>query len=75
MSKFYLKPIDRIKSGATTPGPRNNDNEGVLYIPQIYKARALTIRLFNLLSRTLVVGSGVLQLVYSTAPADWALCI
>ena len=37
-------PIDKTQSGATTPGqsgPGSNDNEGVLNIPQISKARVL----------------------------------
>ena len=41
---FSILPIDRITSGATGPGqsgPENNDNEGVLHITQISKARAL----------------------------------
>ena len=43
MSNSSVWPIDRTLSGATTPGksePGSNDNEGVLYIPQIYMAGA-----------------------------------
>ena len=72
--------IDRSLSGATTPGqsgPGSIGYEGVLHTPQkLQHYRSLTIRLFNVISRTLV--GGVLPLcwempsVYSTAPVNWA---
>ena len=34
MSNSSIQPIDRTLSGATTPGPGNDGNEGVLCIPQ-----------------------------------------
>ena len=67
-------------SGATTPdqsGPGSDGNEGVLRIPpKLQHCWNLTIRLFSVISRTLVGGmsypSAEKQSVYSTAPADWA---
>ena len=56
-----------IPSGATTPaqsGTWSDGNEEVVCIPQ---------RLFSVISRILIRGShssAVMQLVYSTAPAD-----
>ena len=43
MSNSSIWPIDRILSGATTPdqsGPRSNDKEKLLHIPQRSKAGA-----------------------------------
>ena len=62
-------------SGATTPGqsgPERNGNEGVLRIPQKPQYHwNLTIRLFNVISGTLVGGgsysSAKVQSVYSIA--------
>ena len=39
MSNSSIRPIDRILSGATTPGqsgPGSDSNEGVLHIPQSF---------------------------------------
>ena len=53
-------PIDRIPSGATTPGqsePGSNGNEGVLHIPpKLQHYWSLTIRLFSIIFRTLIGG-------------------
>ena len=73
----FIWSIDRTLSGATTPGqrgPASNGNERVLHIPQISKARALSLdSLMSYPGYSLV---GVLPLcrdaMYSTAPADWA---
>ena len=47
--------------------------------PKLQNYWNLTIRLLNVISRTLVVGGSYSsvekQLVYSTAPADWATCL
>ena len=68
--------MDRTLSGANSlgqSGPGSNGNKGVLHIPQNF---SITIRLFNVISKTLVeqrsYPSAEVQLVYSTAPADWA---
>ena len=68
------------QSGATTlglRGPGSDDNDGVLRIPpKIQHYLSLTIRLFDVISRTLFVGVfypfAKMQSAYSTAPADWA---
>ena len=56
-------------------GPRNNDNEeGKSYSPKLQNW-SLTIRWFNVVPKTLGGGSypfAEMQLVYSTAPANWA---
>ena len=54
-------------------GPGSNGNDGVLRIPQ----SPITIRLFSVISRHLLVGypSAEVQSVYSTATADWAINI
>ena len=74
-------PIDRTLSGATTPGqsgPGSNGNEGALRIPQSssitgtstsdclvsYPRHSLGQRSYP---------SAEMQLVYSTAPANWAI--
>ena len=49
-----IRPIDRTLSGATTPGqngPWSDGNEGVLCIPQ---SSSITIKLFSIISRTLI---------------------
>ena len=55
-----IKPIDKTLSGTTTlglSGPGSNGNEGVLYIyPKYQYYWNLTIRLFSVISRTLVGG-------------------
>ena len=57
-----IQPIDRDLSGATIPGqsrPRSNSNEGVLSISQHPQHHwNLTIRLFSVISRTLIGGGG-----------------
>ena len=58
-------------------GPESNDNEGCApYSPKPKHYLDLTIGLFSVIARTLVVGgypSAEKQSVYSTAPADWAI--
>ena len=69
-----FNPLIGPISCATTPGqsgPGSDGNKGVLRIPQS------SSRLFSVISWTLVGGGGSYssaekQLVYSTAPADWA---
>ena len=75
LSKLQLSsilPIDRTLSDATTLGQSelgSDGNEGVLHI--------LTIKLFSVMSWTLIGGgvysSAEMQLVYFTAPANWAM--
>ena len=73
--------IDRILSDASIPGqngPGSDGNQRVLLITQSSKHYgSLTIRLYNVIYRSLVVGWGLtlsaeMQSVYSTAPADYA---
>ena len=59
-------------------GPESNGNEWVLHIPQISKARAelsdcLMLYPGHLLGKS--YPSAKMQLVYSTAPADWAFLL
>ena len=58
MSNCSIWPIAMTLSSATTPGqsgPRSDGNEGVLYIPpKLHYYWSFTIRLFNVISRTLV---------------------
>ena len=76
---FSIWPIDRTLLGATTLGqsvPESNGNEGVLYIPQISKAGVLPSNgLMSYPGHLLGVSypSAEMQLVYSTASANWAL--
>ena len=53
-------PIDRTLSSASTPGqsgPRSDSNEGVLHIPKkLQHCWNLTIRLFSVISTTLIGG-------------------
>ena len=81
MSDSSFCPRDRILSGATTPGqsgPGSNGNEKVL-CPPLQHYWSLAIRLFSVISRTLVWGgdypSAEMQSVYSTVPADWAVSL
>ena len=68
-------------SGATTPGqsgPGSNGNEGVLRIPQSSSTAGTSPSdcLVSYLGHSLGEGSYPSvekQLVYSTAPADWAI--
>ena len=70
-----IQPIDRALSGATTQGQSghgSNGNEGVLRIPQgpsIYWD--LTIRLFSVISRTLIEG---LPLCRGAVSVLYAVC-
>ena len=73
-------PIYRTLSGATSrgqSGPGSNGNKEVLHISQkLQHYKSLTIRLFSVISRTLVGGSYLsaqMQLVYSKA-GDWKMC-
>ena len=75
-------PIDRILSAATTQGqiePGSNSTEEVLHIPQKLQGWSLAIRLFSVLSRTLIrdiwesYPTAEMQPVYSTALANWAV--
>ena len=76
VKQFYF--IDRAPTGVTTPGqsgPGSNGNEGVLHIPQIFKAEASPSDCFMSYPRQLLGGfypSTEMQSVYSTAPVDWA---
>ena len=79
MSNSSIWPIDRTLASATTPsqsGPGSNVNERVLRIPQ---SSSITGALQSdcLMSSTghslrESYPSEEMQLVYSTAPADWA---
>ena len=65
-----IGPYQVLPLGVSEPG--SNGHEEVLHIPQ-----SLTIRLFNVISWTHVVGgesypSPEVQSAYLTAPADWA---
>ena len=75
-------------SVTTMPGqnePGSHGNEGILHVSQkLQNYWSITIRLFSVISRTLVVvvvvgggsyPSAEVQSVYSTAPADWASTI
>ena len=72
--QFYLT----YKWDPNTPGqngPRSNGNKGVLYFPQSSMTRALLSHGLvsypgNLLEES--YPSAEMQLVYSTAPANWA---
>ena len=67
--QFYLS-ISRILLGATSPGPSEPGVNGTLHSPEL-QGWSLTIRLFNIISRILIMGMG-LTLMHFTAPADWA---
>ena len=71
-------PIDRILSGAIIPGqsgPRSDGNKGALCIPQSFSITETTASdcLVSYTGNSLMGSypSAELQLVYSTAPADW----
>ena len=76
MSNSSIWPIDRTLSGATPPDQSGPRSVGYSAFPKTPHYWNLTIRLFNVLSRTLVdwrsYPSVEMQLVYSTAPAYWA---
>ena len=70
-------PRDRNPSGTTTPGPSglgSNGNKGVLHILEISKDRASpSDNLMSYLRHSLAgLISAEMQMVYSTAPAEWA---
>ena len=64
MPNSSIWSLDRTLSGASTPGgqsePGSNDMKGVLQIPQISEDWSLTVRLFSLISRMLIVCGGIL---------------
>ena len=75
--------IDRILSGGTTlgqSGPGINGNEGVLCFPQSSTITGVSLSdlLMSWTRHSLEVGGGSypsseMQMVYSTAPADWSV--
>ena len=72
-------PIDRTLSGATSPGRVDLGAmamKSASHSPKLQHYLNLPIRLFSVISRTIVVGgsypSAEVRSVYSTAPADWA---
>ena len=77
----FIWPIDRILSGATTPGqsgPEDDDSEGVLHISQSSNITGTSPSdcLVSYPGPSLVRGgaypSAEVLSVYSTTPADWA---
>ena len=73
------QPIDRVLSGATTPGQSgsgNDGSEGVVYIPQSCSITGTSSSdcLMSYLEHLLegYYPSAEKQSVYSTTPADWA---
>ena len=80
MSNSSIWPIDRILSGATTPGqsgPGTDVSETVLHIPQSSSITEASLSNCSVsyLRRWLREGSSPsaeMQSVYSTPPADWA---
>ena len=79
MSNSSIWLIDRILSGATSPGqsrPGSNGNEGILHIPQSFIIGAVpSDALISYPGHPFGVGSfpsAEIQSVYSTAPAEWA---
>ena len=76
-----IQPIDRALSGATIlsqSGPGSNGNEEVLRIPQSLSITGTSPSdcLASYLGHSLEGGltpTAEVQLVYSTAPADWAI--
>ena len=77
-------PIDRTLSGATTLGQSevgSDGNEGVLCIPQSSSITGTSLSDYlvwnpgHLLREGESYLSAEMQLVYSTAPADWAIYI
>ena len=79
-SNNSIWPIDRILSGATTPGERGTRSNGtkeILHIPQISKTEAswsdcLVLYLGHSLERRVWPPTAEMQSVYSIAPANWA---
>ena len=65
----YIEPL----SSATTPGQSGLRSNGTTHSPKLQHCWNLTIRLFSVISRTLVGGSypyAEVQSVYFTASAD-----
>ena len=81
MSNSSICPIDRILSGATTPGQngfRGVGNEEVLCIPQSSSITGATTSdgFMSYPGHTFGVGSyssAEMQLVYFTTPTNWAV--
>ena len=79
MSNNSIWPIDRILSGAPTPGqsgPGSDGNEGVLCIPQSTSITVASQSDCSVSYPRYPFGeyypSAEMQSVYSAAPADWA---
>ena len=82
MSNSFIWLIDRNLSGAIIlgqSGPGSDGNEGVLHLPQSYSITETSPLdcLVSYLGHLLGGGVGSypsaqMQLVYSTAPAEWA---
>ena len=78
MSNSCIWPIDRTLSNVTTPdqsGPESDGNEEVLHIPQTSSTVASSsddLMSYSGHSLGKSYPSAVMQLAYSTAPADWA---
>ena len=77
---FSIRPIDRNLWGASIPGhsgPGSNGNEEALLISPNFLGYSLAIKLFNVISRTLIEWGSYLSAempsVYSIAPANWAV--
>ena len=80
MANTPIWPIDRILSGATTPGnsgPGSNGNERVLRIPQSSSITGASQSdcLMSYPGHTLgeFYPYAEMQSVYSVAPAEWAI--
>ena len=70
-----IRPIDKTLSGATTPGqsgPGNDGNERVHCIPQSTSITGASLSDYLMPYRLVGRGWGVMQLVYSIAPTNWA---
>ena len=76
MSNCSIWPIDRTLSDTTSPGQSGPGSDGNKHSPTLHHYWNLTMRLFGVIYRTIVVlgsyPSAEMQSVYSTAPADWA---
>ena len=78
MSDSSICPIHRILSGAITTsqsGPESNGKEGVLHIPQSLTKASPSDCLMSYPGHSLreSYSSEEMQLMYSTAPANWAV--
>ena len=75
MSNSSILPKDRTLSGATTPGqsrPENDGNDQVIHIPQSPKAPSDWLKSYPGRSLGESYPYTEMQLMYSTAQADWA---